>query len=118
VQEVRTVKEISIGELPNGNLQLSVRTEPPHSAYEIRPEVAGQLLMTLIVAMGDSKNPELRRLTQLLAIREVSAQVEQGLATLSYELECGAELKSTLSADSCMALSAELSKATESPKRH
>lgn len=115
---MKSVKEISMGELPNGNIQLALRTEPPHSVYEINPEVAGQLLMTLIVSMGKSKNQEFRKLLQLLSIREVSAQVEHGIATLSYELECGAEIQSTLSADSCKALALELSKASVSPNRH
>ncbi len=112
-------KELELAPGPDGGVLIRFTAENGKPLdVSLSPTLVGQLLVTLLHGISHSQEPELRKLAQFLTIREVSAHVEYGLATLSYELECGLQLTSTLEADSCMALSAELSKATKSPKRH
>ncbi len=113
------ISNFRFNHLPDGSVELAIQyADKTHRAGMIGPELVAQMLATLINLVPQATDPSLRRHGQLLAIREVAGRVDHGIATLSYELEAGVQLQSTISADSARALSLALAPATLDPTKH
>jgi hypothetical protein len=115
------IKDFELGELPDGSFQLGLRYADGSSRVGIvSPDLLASMLVTLMTAIPQAKDANVKKWAQALTIREVSGRVEHGLATLTYELE-GAQdvrLTSTIPADCATALSQALAAATIDPSKH
>jgi hypothetical protein len=115
------IKDFDLGELPDGSFQLAIRyADKTHRVGIIAPDLLASLMVTLMTTIPKAKDPSVNKWAQLLTIREVSAHVEHGLPTLTYELEGaqGVQLTSTIPADCATALSRALATATVDPTKH
>jgi len=115
------IKDFHFGELPDGSFQLAIRyADGTHRVGIVAPDLLAGMLVTLMTAIPQAKDKNVKKWAQLLTIREVSGLVEHGLPTLTYELEGaqGVRLTSTLQADCATALSRALSTATLDPTKH
>lgn len=113
------IRDFRFSQLPDGSIELAIRyDDETHRMGIMAPDLVALMLATLINLVPQAIDPKLKRHGQLLAIREVAGRVDHGIATLSYELEAGVQLESTISVDSAKALSVALAPATLDPTRH
>lgn len=118
---MKSIKDFNIGQLSDGRLELAiVHDDKSVSVANIDADFVRAMLMTLMNIVAKSDSPVVKGLAQLLTIREVSGQIEHGLATLTYELEGleGVSIQSTLPADSARALAQALATARTDPSSH
>ena len=98
------------GNAESGEVWLHYKTGPDATtSIQLSPKLLGETIVNLLLCASQSKQAEMREVTQYIAARELHAKVLPGpLLCLVQELECGLSITRTLDNADAERLHAEL----------
>lgn len=84
----------------SSDILIRFKTATGQIAVAAPPKIVGELLATLLHAVAHSNDPELKGWLQALALRDFEPGLTDGIPTLTYEVEAGYRMTTTIPADS------------------